>query len=349
MVMKSIEKKNVQYESVRALAAIAVIIIHTFNSAILLFGEDASIAKVIIYRCIMNSMWWAVPCFVMLSGTLLLNSDKKISLKKLYGKYIFRMLVVLFVFGTGFAWLELFFESRTVNIREIVFAFKNMLLGNTWSHMWYVYCLVCLYLLLPLFKIIADYASDKELKYILCILLAIGTVLQLLKDLDVDFVWAGYLHINTIYPFWFLLGAAHNRGILSMKKGTTVLIFCVVSAVLIAASIVEEVMSVSLKAFWGYGSIIVVFQAITLYKLLIKTNAFNKFVSKILLEIADKSFGIYIVHMIFINFVYKVLKFNPFDTSSGIISGFILVFANLIISFVIASIMRKIPIIKKYI
>ena len=97
-------KKNLQFEYIRAFSIIAVIAIHTFYSALLKYGSTASIPDQVLYKIIMNMMWWAVPSFLMMSGSLLLDTRKYISLKKLYGKYICRMVTVLLTFGFAFAW-----------------------------------------------------------------------------------------------------------------------------------------------------------------------------------------------------------------------------------------------------
>lgn len=76
-VVMPVTKKKIQYEYLRAFATIAVITIHTFNSAIIQFGDIVSVSKITIYNSVMNILWWGVPCFLMLSGCLLLDSNKK--------------------------------------------------------------------------------------------------------------------------------------------------------------------------------------------------------------------------------------------------------------------------------
>ena len=179
-------KKNKHFEHIRAFSVLAVITIHTMYSALLQFGEGALVAEKILYRCVMNMMWWAVPCFLMMTGSLLLDSNRKVPLKKLYRKYILRMLLVLLIFGGAFSWMELFFDSRILELRQILQVAYNVLTGNTWAHMWYIYCLLGLYVLLPMYKIFADYASDEQLKYILAILFLFESIFRLLKLLEIN-------------------------------------------------------------------------------------------------------------------------------------------------------------------
>lgn len=338
-------KTNCQFEYIRAFASIAVITIHTMYSALLQFGETATTVENILYRIVMNLMWWAVPCFLMMTGSLLLDPNRIISIKKLYRKYISRMVLVLFTFGLIFSWLEIFFDSRTISIMQVPQVVLNILTGNTWAHMWYIYCLIGLYVLLPMYKIIAKYASDVQVKYILFILFIFESVFRLTKIVGVDFGF--YCHINTIYPFWLLMGVAWNRGMIRKDiKFNAVLLF-VSSIFLIAMTVAWIELEIPLSVLFGYDSVLVIVQALSIFSLFNRINTDVKF-NKILLEIGDKSFGIYLVHMFFINMAYKLFKLNPFTTKFAI-AGIILVFTNLVFSYIVTNIMKHLPVIKEII
>ena len=60
---------------------------------------------------------------------------------------------------------------------------------------------------------------------------------------------------------------------------------------------------------------------------------------EVLLEIADKSFGIYLVHMLFVNFEYKLLSLNPFE--DGLYIGFVLIIFNIILSYCCTWVLKK--------
>lgn len=62
---------------------------------------------------------------------------------------------------------------------------------------------------------------------------------------------------------------------------------------------------------FGYDSPLVVLQAIALFEL-VKNSNFNTLVSRVLMKIANASFGIYIVQMVFVNIFYKLTKIDPF-------------------------------------
>lgn len=338
-------KKNLQFEYIRAFSIIAVIAIYTFYSALLKYGSMASIPDQVLYKIIMNMMWWAVPSFLMMSGSLLLDTRKYISLKKLYGKYICRMVTVLLTFGFAFAWLEIIFDQESFRLFQIPKALLRVLTGDTWAHMWYIYCLIGIYVLLPMYKIIAEKASDEQIQYILLILFVFESVFVITKIFGINLGF--YCHINTIYPFWFLMGAAWNRGMFKAELRLNLLLLIVSSALLAISSFLWITLSLPIGCLFGYDSPLVVVQSVALFSIFNSIKIGGK-VSRVLLEIGDKSFGIYLIHMFFVNVAFKLVKFDPFQRFS-LLAGVGLVLINLGVSYIVVSVMKHLPGLKKII
>lgn len=126
-------------------------------------------------------MWYAVPCFFMLSGALLLNQEKEITVSKLVKKYILRMVLILLCFGTVFSLMEIIFTTKSIQCVDVFTAIINVIQGNTWAHMWYLYALLGIYALMPIYKLIANNALDKELKVILFMLFVFISILPTLR------------------------------------------------------------------------------------------------------------------------------------------------------------------------
>ena len=83
------------FSYIRAIACIGVCLLHVFFAGAGL--ETATETGAMISSCIRNCMLFAVPCFVMVTGALLLDPEKKIGRGKLL-RYIYRMLGVLAFF-----------------------------------------------------------------------------------------------------------------------------------------------------------------------------------------------------------------------------------------------------------
>ncbi|MBQ9610603.1 MAG: acyltransferase [Lachnospiraceae bacterium] len=340
--------KKEEYEYMRVFAILAVLLIHFTYMGILQYSDTASAVQLIIYNGIKNLMLWAVPCFLMLSGTLLLDQNKEINFKKLYNKYIKRMFLVLLTFGLAFSWLELYFESRTViSLNQFVTAIINVLTGNTWAHMWYVYCLIGLYLLLPMWRIIAIKSTDTEIVYILLVMAVCEAVLRLPNIVNVNLGF--YNHISSIYPFWFLMGTIWNRKLINIARKTSIMVIFISSLLLLFVTYIGTKYSIDIGILTGYNSILVIPQAIAIYSVVVREKAFEKigglFIKKLMIELADKSFGMYLLHMFFINFIYKVMKIDLFKLNWGEVG--LIYFSIVVLSYTASMILRKCPLIGK--
>ena len=107
--------------------------------------------------------------------------------------------------------------------------------------------------------------------------------------------------------------------------------------------------------FYGYSSIFVILQSIGVFTLFgcaaDKTGAPRKEKSpgvfgKFVLEIDKCSFGIYLIHMIFVRGILKHTKIHPYGAGSP----FVLIGLTLgifLVSFILTWILKKIPGVKK--
>src|SRR5699024_727254 len=95
---------------------------------------------------------WPVPVFVMISGRFFLDPQRKISIYKIFDKYLKR-LIVAFAFWSAI--YQVFYavknyafgENTLINLNGYIYEF---FLGA--YHMWYLYMLAGLYLLTPLIR-----------------------------------------------------------------------------------------------------------------------------------------------------------------------------------------------------
>ena len=164
-------KKQIYIEYIRAFAAITVVFLHIVMTlpANYTIEELGKFNSAVFNGCYMPTKW-AVPCFVMVTGALLLNPSKKFGYEKI-AKYVKRMLWVLLIFGTGFSLMELVFEDRAFSIIMPLKALLNVAEEKSWDHLWYIYTLIALYLITPLIKYAFERISSKELDILIGILI----------------------------------------------------------------------------------------------------------------------------------------------------------------------------------
>lgn len=328
-------------EFLRILAISAVILDHVAIVATSVFKGSITINDSILYYSIINSSHFAVPVFIMVTGYLLLNPEKDININDIIKKYVFRMIVVLFTFGVFFAWLEIIFDTNAINISQLFISIYNVIIGNTWDHMWYLYMLIGLYLITPILRKFTYNSTSNEIKYFLLlnlIFLSIFSQIKAFFNIDIAF----FIPITSIYPFYYVLGyyIGNNNIKISKKVISTSIIICLI---ILVVSAIKNIPYVA-----DYHSLIVTILSASIFMLARDTSeCCKKHYGNLLKLISRCSFGMYIIHMFFINILYKLVKINPFNYNSLIlIILFIIVFVASLIS---SYILTKIPIIKKYI
>ena len=121
---------------IRALSCIAIVIFHAY---LLTAGDASSFSWVTASLAVRKALMWAVPCFVMVTGALLLNPDHPVTVRKIWTKYIPR------VFGALLLWslAGLIFDAATgvtvyQSAGEAVLGYlKIIFTGSGWAPMWY--------------------------------------------------------------------------------------------------------------------------------------------------------------------------------------------------------------------
>ena len=66
-------------------------------------------------------------------------------------------------------------------------AFAKIPLGPPWYHLWYLYMLIGLYLLTPIYRIFVKNAEEKDIRYLLILFFLFGLVLPFLKKVLLHF------------------------------------------------------------------------------------------------------------------------------------------------------------------
>lgn len=213
------------FSYIRSLACIAIIILHTVYSAVLLFGSNIDAEKNIISMAVVDSMMWAVPCFIMVTGALLLETERKITYKKLFGKYILRIFAALVIFGMVFRVFDIIMDKEPVSVAAFLKGLYEIFTGTSWSHIWYLYLLIGLYLLLPFYKKIVDNSSTKEIKYLLAVYIVFLSILPVLEIWGIHCGF--YIHVSTIYPFYLFAGYAIYKHIFCPGKAASLTILVI--------------------------------------------------------------------------------------------------------------------------
>ena len=360
--------KRIHYLSyLRALACIAIVILHVVDAAVILYGDQIGEGTKTASLSVVYCMMWAVPAFVMVTGALLLPKEKQLTLKDIFRKYILRIVIALLAFSLIFSLFDTLMNKDGAGAGFLLRGLWNTLTGRGWSHMWYLYLLIGIYLLLVFYRMIAKHASVKEYRYLLLVYAIFLSVFPLLQMWNVKIGF--YIHVSTIYPFFFFAGYGIAQGIVKIKRPLSILLIIIGAAGIVLSTIWDAHYDrVAYGNLLGYSSIFVLLLSVGIFALVkdlkgglkIKCTKISEtvtvyeekkpgFIGRVLLELDRCSFGIYLIHMIFVRLFLRYWEINPYELGPTILVFAGLVVACLIITYGITLILKLIPGVRKII
>lgn len=328
---KKTENKKEEIEILRIISSFAVVLIHVVYQSYLDFPDEANEN----YLYLFNFLCFSVPVFVMITGWIWLNPEKQFNLMK----SIKRILIPLFSYGCIFALMELVLSEKKFKVIMIPKAIYYVISRQSWAHLWYLYMLIGLYIIIPVLKILIQNISKKQAILIMLVLFVFNSIIiDIEKYLKIDIAF--YIPISGVFILYLMLGyyipqININDKALMISWGVNIAIILMISY--------KEIKMDSLS----YNDILTVWLSFNVYATCFKLhNIFGKIYNRTLKIIAETTFGIYIIHMVFVNVIYKVICFNPYKYQPVII-WFGLTIVIYFMSIFVTLLVRKIPIMNK--
>ena len=342
-------KDRILYLSrIRVLASMAIVVLHTFTMYGIVEKDVMTDTETYVTRVVPYLMMWAVPCFVMVSGVLLLDKKRNIPVSRLLTRYVLRMLVVLLLFTTLFFFLDLWMNKEAFTAEGISTILHKFAEDKSWAHLWYLYLLIGMYLLLPAYRAVAQNVSRGTMIYICIIYVIFLSVLPAVTKMT-DQELGFYICSSSIFPMYLFLGDLMHRK--ELKVGW------VAGAVLLAGGAVLIILLTGLdfgerqgemdSLLGNYSFLPVILLSVGAFALIRGREGKGGEKSRMVWQFLDKhSFAVYLTHLIFLRFLIKVVKWNPLETGSFwmLIPVAVLTY---IVALLIAVILKLIPGLKK--
>ena len=165
-------RRDTGIDAVKAAAICCVVLLHTSTGGLVTtFGSFAWCAS-LFWGCAVRA---AVPLFLLCSGALLLPQGKELSLRKLWGKNILKIVVAMLVWAMFYKVLSLA-GSGTLSAAALWQALKEVLVFNQEFHLYYLHIILLVYAFLPLTRVLVRHASEAEKRYGLIVWFALGIV-----------------------------------------------------------------------------------------------------------------------------------------------------------------------------
>ena len=341
----------------RVLATCAVVLMHVLTGATDV--TDASIVPE--YRSlllsVMDLVTWCVPIFLLISGYLFLNPERILTYPVMIKKYCRRIALAILLFGVPYAASELVVAERTFRIRMIPEALKMTLMGHTWSHMWYLYLILFLYLITPLLKKVLRVLPVWGVVAMMAVIFLGSSVAPFLnKVLDVNSI--PVLPDGGVYFLYYLCGYFFAVREVCVDKGRNVWLTAAVAVLALGMILSRTLAGFSIQMAYNYPFTV-------LLAVLLFAAGWNGSIKKHRIpwqEAGALSFAVYLVHPVYVNLLYKFVKITPFTVLEqcgvqSVVAGqavlilLLAAFCLVVLALATATawMLRKIPVLRKYV
>lgn len=357
-------------DKLRVAATCAVVLLHTMTGVMDTTDMSLFSLENKVFLVALDFVCWCVPVFVLISGYLFLNPARKITMRDMLAKYCRRVALALFLFGVPYACLEQAALEHTFKTGMLGKGFLMVLQGKSWSHMWYLYQILLLYLITPVVKWLLEQVPRPVVYVFLGVLAAASSILPCLAKL-LGWEYPEALLGIYVYLFYYLCGylfAVSGNAAKAREGGGEACVWMLPGA---AAAIALATAAARLSGIrtgrTAYNDPLTVLLALLVFG---SGLAWSRNGKKNMGEKAKKdvgknveksakntgfwgqasalTFAVYLVHPVFLNFFYKFLHITPLDFD--IRASLPLFFSGtLLASFATAWALRRIPVLRKYV
>ena len=295
-------------------AIFAVIFLHV--SAGVVVGNDLGSGYWWIGNLYDSLVRWCVSVFVMTSGALLLDQNKKEDLSTFYGKRISRILWPILFWSAFFlfwTFLKGLIKGNPLSAMELL---KILLSGKPYYHMWFLYMILGLYLFTPFFRKVIAHSTDRELIFLVIFMFMLAAIRSLYSKIYPE---GG----PDLFIFWFLSFIPYFvMGYLirqTVSQPSKLVLFVIFGLSFLGTAFGCYLVGIrsGLNAglyFYDNLSVTVIPMSVSIMFLL-KTCEAPIFSESLTQKIASLTLGIYLIHPIILDVInYKTpgtMAFNP--------------------------------------
>jgi len=341
------KKRELNIEFIRVFAIFMVVMIHVSNIYINSFSKISALHfnTAVVFNSISRI---CVPLFFMVSGIFLIN--KEFDLKSYYKR------ILKFVFLLTFWSVIYFLRNNNFKLNNFGKALANSFFNadKTSRHLWFMYAIIGIYIALPFIQNMCKNMS-RELENLFLILwfsfsgliVIFVPLIRYITKTDIDITYPIPIINSAYYLGYFIIGHILYERFKFISPTAKKNLLCVGTylisvfiSIIVTCFFTAKTNEIYEPMTW-YRGIFIALAACAVFILIVINK--DKFKSNAILTFSHRSFGIYLLHMLFLNHITEninVLEFNP------LISIPLLTLVVYALSFIASFILSKIPIIK---
>ena len=324
-------KKNLHFEIIRAVSCILVIAIHVSN----IYNRSFSDLSQFSYwtALLVNAVARiSVPLFFMISGALL--AGRKPELKK----SLHRVRKYLLVTAVWF----LFYLVWTTTYLQTPYSFRKVLATPPSTHLWFLYAILAIYMALPLIQALVRQLTPALTVWLLVLLgIAVGGE-YILSFTPLDAKYGIPLVSEGRYFTSFFLGYVLFQYRDKIKLRTRTLIAVLVASCLACvlltggATLLEGTHN---EHFFEYRNPLIFVESAVAFLLFQRIPRLSETLTRVVTHISGNSFGIYLLHAVFLNILHKEFPMVAWPAVLGIP---VYTFGIFLVTDVLVTLLRKV-------
>ena len=342
-------RRVIYFDVLRIVAIFVVVAVHL--SAMHWADVDVNSRAWFAFNLYCTAGKWSVPIFVMISGALFLGRD--VSISSILKKNVARIATVFLFWSGCYALIDLVFRHAPLSV-----VLSQFITGH--YHLWFLYMIVGLYLLIPLLRPIAQ--SETLMRYFLLLALIFTFLLPQLvlyfsfisPQLSVVIKTVSmytYCYFPLGFTVYFVGGYYLSRREFSRRE--EIILYCIGVAGLLfsifAPVIHAKAQGAPSGIFYNYNSINVLFTSVPIFvfaKQHLNFPHIGERAYAILRKLSKYSFGVYLVHPM----VIELLQHFGIDTffCNAFFSVPLLAVFVFAVSTAISALLSRVPIVNKY-
>lgn len=295
------KEKLICLDNVRVISTIAVIILHVSAPILYKYGE---ISEEIwnIGNFYDGMVRFCVPVFFMLSGALLLSKDYELIyfLKKRF----WRIIPPLIFWSLIYIFYDYVFvgEKSLTLIKFIKMVITNIFYGSKF-HLWFVYTLLGLYLFIPILRKWIKNSSNKEILYFLII-----WFITIIYSLPYSKTYLPNIPLTNFSGYIGYLVLGYYLSNLTIKNKYMPILFIIIGTgiTIYGTYYLTHKNNEFSGYFYGYLTPNVLLSSIGVFLILKSFIIKNKRIKNLIAFLSNKSFGIYLVHILILTLLNKI-------------------------------------------
>lgn len=344
------KKRIIYLDYLRFIASLAVIGIHVSGKGTYVLGNalDANSSIFTIAATIDSCLRFAVPIFFMISGALVFLKSE-MDIPTFYYQRAKRIIIPLLFWALFYS----FAFNKGYSLQEHI---KQVLLGNAFYHLWFLYAVIGLYLIAPVFYQFLKHSSKKDIEIILGISLVLNALLPIIGEkFWVDLGPALNLNYLTGGIFYFILGYyLINFDLKILNRIPILLAGYLISTILIVFGTLKgsfnqgSYVTFYVNIFW----ILTIIQSVSIF-CLVKTLCFNvsegnSSFFKIVNKLGAYFMGIYLIHAFVLEVYQRIVQIDYYTV--GILPYLLHLVVGVLVSYLgaiaITFCIKRVPLLK---